>query len=358
MATADGSAVHEADDAPHLEVQGLTKVFGPDPMSVLPLLKDGADKDAILERTGHTVGLDDIDLHVRRGETFVVMGLSGSGKSTLVRCLNRLIDPTAGTLTLDGTDLLALNLKALREVRRHKMSMVFQRFALLPHRTVLENVAFGLRVQGASRSERERRAGAWIERVGLAGYEHALPRALSGGMQQRVGLARALCTDPDVLLMDEAFSALDPLIRREMQGELTKLQRELNKTIVFITHDLDEALRLGDRVAILKGGRLIQVGTPVEIVTAPADDYVRAFVEDVDRSRVLKVRHALVGTARALAAPDDAPRIAADAPLGDALAALAGTDGVLAVVDARGRVLGSLDARAALHALTERPPVA
>ena len=177
-------------------------------------------------------------------------------------------------------------------------------------------------------------------------------------MQQRVGLARALCTDPDVLLMDEAFSALDPLIRREMQGELTKLQRELNKTIVFITHDLDEALRLGDRVAILKGGRLVQVGTPVEIVTTPADEYVRAFVEDVDRSRVLKVRHALVGTARAPAAPAGAPRIAADAPLGQALAALADTDGVLAVEDERGRVLGSLDARAALHALTERPPAA
>jgi glycine betaine/proline transport system ATP-binding protein len=354
-ATAADPPTRDADDAPHLEVRGLTKVFGPDPASVLPLLRDGVDKDAILERTGHTVGLDDVDLHVRRGETFVVMGLSGSGKSTLVRCLNRLIDPTAGTLHLDGTDLLALPLKALREVRRHKMSMVFQRFALLPHRTVLENVAFGLRVQGVPRVERERRAGAWIERVGLSGYEHALPRALSGGMQQRVGLARALCTDPDVLLMDEAFSALDPLIRREMQGELMKLQRELNKTIVFITHDLDEALRLGDRVAILKGGRLVQVGTPVEIVTRPADGYVRAFVEDVDRSRVLKVRHALASHARAPEAPADAPRIAADAPLGDALAALSGTDGVLAVVDGQGRVLGGLDARTALTALTERP---
>ena len=355
MADADGSTVHEADDAPHLEVVGLTKVFGPDPRSVLPLLKDGVDKEAILERTGHTVGLDDVDLHVRRGETFVVMGLSGSGKSTLVRCLNRLIEPTAGTLHLDGTDLLALGLKALREVRRHKMSMVFQRFGLMPHRTVLENVAFGLRVQGVARAERERRAGAWIERVGLSGYEHALPRALSGGMQQRVGLARALCTDPDVLLMDEAFSALDPLIRREMQGELMKLQRELNKTIVFITHDLDEALRLGDRVAILKEGRLVQVGTPTEIVTKPADDYVRAFVEDVDRSRVLKVRHALAFATRTPSAPDGAPRIDADAPLGDALAALAGSDGVLAVVDARGRVLGTLDAPTALTALTERP---
>jgi glycine betaine/proline transport system ATP-binding protein len=351
--TADGAG--HTPDAPHLEVHGLTKVFGPDPASVLPLLSSGVDKEEILERTGHTVGLDDIDLHVRRGETFVVMGLSGSGKSTLVRCLNRLIDPTAGTLSLDGTDLLALDLKALREVRRHKMSMVFQRFALLPHRTVLENVAFGLRVQGVPRADRERRAGAWIERVGLSGYERALPRALSGGMQQRVGLARALCTDPDVLLMDEAFSALDPLIRREMQGELTKLQRELNKTIVFITHDLDEALRLGDRVAILKGGRLVQVGTPFEIVTKPEDDYVRAFVEDVDRSRVLLVRHALAGAPKRAPPPDGAPRIAGDAPLGDALAALAGPDAVLAVVDDRGRVLGALDARTALTALTERP---
>ncbi len=336
----------------HLEAHGLTKVFGPDPTSVLPLLEEGVEKDEILERTGHTVGLHDVDIAVEEGETFVVMGLSGSGKSTLVRCLNRLIDPTAGSLVLDGEDLLALNLRALREVRRHKLSMVFQRFALLPHRTVLDNVAFGLRVQGLTRRARHERANVWIERVGLSGYEHALPRTLSGGMQQRVGLARALCTDPEVLLMDEAFSALDPLIRREMQVELMRLQRELSKTIVFITHDLDEALRLGDRVAILKGGRLIQVGTPAEIVTRPADEYVRSFVEDVDRSRVLKVRHALPDGGSRVAASTALPRVRGDAPLHVAFAAIAEAGGPIAVVDAEDRPIGRLDAQAALAALT------
>jgi glycine betaine/proline transport system ATP-binding protein len=253
----------------HIEVEDLSKVFGPDPQSIVPLLREGVSKDDILARTGHTVGLRDISLRVQRGETFVVMGLSGSGKSTLVRCLNRLIDPTIGSVRLDGEDVLALGPRGLRDMRRHKMGMVFQRFGLLPHRTVLANVTFGLRVQGVGRTERREQASAWIERVGLAGYEHALPRELSGGMQQRVGLARALCTNPEVLLMDEAFSALDPLIRREMQGELVRLQQELSKTIVFITHDLDEALRLGDRVAVLKDGFLVQVGTPVEIVTRP-----------------------------------------------------------------------------------------
>jgi glycine betaine/proline transport system ATP-binding protein len=336
-------------------VEDLVKVFGPDPRSVLPLLADGVAKDVLLERTGHTVGLHGVDLTIEAGETFVVMGLSGSGKSTLVRCLNRLIEPTAGRVALDDVDVLGLGRRDLRELRRTRMGMVFQRFALLPHRTVLRNVAFGLHVQGVARAEREARAKAWIDRVGLSGYEAALPRELSGGMQQRVGLARALCTDPDVLLMDEAFSALDPLIRREMQDELVKLQRELGKTIVFITHDLDEALRLGDRVAILKDGAVVQVGTPVEIVGRPADAYVRAFVEDVDRGRVLRARDAL--PENAAAAPAGAPRVAAGAPLRDALAALASApDGVVAV-ESDGRPL-ALDARAALRALTERPPAA
>jgi glycine betaine/proline transport system ATP-binding protein len=351
---------------PHLEARALTKVFGPDPRAVLPLLADGVGKDQILERTGHTVGLQDVDVTVEPGETFVVMGLSGSGKSTLVRCLNRLIEPTAGTLTLDDTDLLALGPRALRELRRRRMGMVFQRFALLPHQSVLENVGFGLRIQGMRRRERERRAGAWVERVGLHGYERALPRELSGGMQQRVGLARALATDPEVLLMDEAFSALDPLIRREMQDELLRLQAELGKTIVFITHDLDEALRLGDRVAILKDGLLIQVGTPAEIVMQPADAYVRAFVKDVDRSRVLKVRHvmrplpvpsALAGSApvrEGLTVPNREPgsaRLEANMALQDALGLLAGVAGALPVVDATGRTVGCVDARTALAAL-------
>jgi glycine betaine/proline transport system ATP-binding protein len=344
----------------HIEVEDLSKVFGPSPTSVLPLLHEGASKDDILARTGHTVGLRDITLHIERGETFVVMGLSGSGKSTLVRCLNRLIEPTAGSVRLDDEDVLALGPRGLRDMRRHKMGMVFQRFGLLPHRTVLANVTFGLRVQGVSPEERRERAGAWIERVGLAGYEQAMPHELSGGMQQRVGLARALCTDPEVLLMDEAFSALDPLIRREMQGELVRLQEELNKTIVFITHDLDEALRLGDRVAVLKDGLLVQVGTPVEIVTRPADDYVRAFVEDVDRSRVLRARDALEFAApHATQRIEDARgRIDANATLGEALAVIADGGGPLAVVAGNDRVLGVLDGTTALRAVTERPDLA
>jgi glycine betaine/proline transport system ATP-binding protein len=352
----------------HIEVEDLSKVFGPDPQSIVPLLREGVSKDDILARTGHTVGLRDISLRVQRGETFVVMGLSGSGKSTLVRCLNRLIDPTIGSVRLDGEDVLALGPRGLRGMRRHKMGMVFQRFGLLPHRTVLANVTFGLRVQGVGRTERREQASAWIERVGLAGYEHALPRELSGGMQQRVGLARALCTNPEVLLMDEAFSALDPLIRREMQGELVRLQQELSKTIVFITHDLDEALRLGDRVAVLKDGFLVQVGTPVEIVTRPADDYVRAFVEDVDRSRVLRARDAMkfatpsatehVEDARGRIDANALGRVAAEATLGEALAMIADLGGPVAVVGKNDRVLGVLDGTTALRALTERPEVA
>ena len=349
------------DDAQiHIEVENLTKVFGPSPQSVLPLLQEGVSKDDILARTGHTVGLRDISLRVERGETFVVMGLSGSGKSTLVRCLNRLIEPTGGAVRLDGDDVLALGSRDLRDLRRHTMSMVFQRFGLLPHRTVLANVTFGLRVQGVGLEERHEQARAWIERVGLAGYEHALPRELSGGMQQRVGLARALCTDPEVLLMDEAFSALDPLIRREMQDALVRLQEELSKTIVFITHDLDEALRLGDRVAILKDGFVVQVGTPVEIVTRPADDYVRAFVEDVDRSRVLRARDALAFAApHASERTDEARgRIDANATLGEALAVIADGEGPVAVVGRNDQVMGVLDGTTALRAVTERPEVA
>jgi glycine betaine/proline transport system ATP-binding protein len=276
-----------------IEVRNLYKVFGKRPLDAVGQLRRGRTKQELLKRSGHTVGLNDVSLDVRPGETFVVMGLSGSGKSTLVRCLNRLIDPTAGQIRIDGQEIVSLPRRDLQRLRREKMGMVFQRFALLPHRSVLENVAYGLKLQGQGRAERHSRAREWIETVGLKGYEKARPRTLSGGMQQRVGLARALATDPEILLMDEAFSALDPLIRREMQDELMRLQRELHKTIVFITHDLDEALRLGDRVAILKAGRVVQVGTPEEILTAPEDDYVAAFVRNVDRGRVLSASLAM-----------------------------------------------------------------
>ena len=230
------------------------------------------------------IGLRDINLTVKKGEVFVVMGLSGSGKSTLIRHLNRLIKPTTGLIHVGETDVLALDQEALEAFRRHKLSMVFQRFALLPHRTVLENVAFGLTIREIVKDEREIQARVWIKRVGLSGYEDQFPAQLSGGQQQRVGLARALCTNPEILLMDEAFSALDPLIRSEMQQQLIGLQEDLQKTVLFITHDLDEALRIGDRIAILKDGEISQVGTPDEILENPADDYVAAFVRDVRRA--------------------------------------------------------------------------
>lgn len=274
---------------PLIRVKNLYKVFGPNAKAVLKQVKAGKSKDDILAETGHTVGLCDINLDINPGEIFVVMGLSGSGKSTLIRHFNRLIDPTEGVIEIAGTDVMSLNEKGLQDFRRHKMSMVFQRFGLMPHRTVLQNIGYGLQIQGLSKNDWESRAHEWLETVGLAGYAKQYPSQLSGGQQQRVGLARALCTDADILLMDEAFSALDPLIRSEMQDQLIELQEKLHKTIVFITHDLDEALRLGDKIAILRDGVLVQQGEPVDILLNPADDYVEAFVKDVNRARALTV---------------------------------------------------------------------
>lgn len=274
---------------PLIRVKNLYKVFGPNAKQVLKQVKAGQSKDEILAETDHTVGLSNINLDIYPGEIFVIMGLSGSGKSTLIRHFNRLIDPTEGVIEIAGTDVMTLNPKGLQQFRRHKMSMVFQRFGLMPHRTVLQNIGYGLQVQGIDTKEREERARNWLETVGLDGYEKQYPAQLSGGQQQRVGLARALCTDAEILLMDEAFSALDPLIRSEMQDQLIELQEKLHKTIVFITHDLDEALRLGDRIAILRDGVLVQQGEPVDILLNPADDYVEAFVKDVNRARALTV---------------------------------------------------------------------
>ena len=274
---------------PLIRVENLYKVFGNNPQSIMPLVREGRSKDEILAETGHTVGLRDISLEIEKGSIFVVMGLSGSGKSTLIRHFNRLIEPTEGAIYVDGTDVMSLSQTELEEFRRHEMSMVFQRFGLLPHRTVLENVAYGLTVQKVPRAARMEKAREWVRTVGLVGYEDHYPAQLSGGEQQRVGLARALCTDPKILLMDEAFSALDPLIRSGMQDQLIELQNRLHKTIVFITHDLDEAIRLGDKIAILKDGVLSQVGRPKEILLDPAEDYVEAFVRDVNRARVLSV---------------------------------------------------------------------
>ncbi len=272
-----------------IEARHLSKVFGPSPKKALALVRGGMSKDELLAKTKNVLALDDVSIAVERGETFVVMGLSGSGKSTLIRHLNRLIDPTEGEIVIDGVDVLGLSIRELERFRRGKTAMVFQRFGLLPHRTVIDNVAYGLEVQGVRKAKRRATAAEWVRTVGLAGYEDRYPSELSGGMQQRVGLARALSTDAEILLMDEAFSALDPLIRSQMQDQLMELQARLRKTIVFITHDLDEALRLGDRIAILKDGRLVQVGTPAEILLNPADAYVRAFVKDVNRARVLTV---------------------------------------------------------------------
>ena len=275
--------------SPKLEVKNLYKVFGKDPEGAVKLLQDGAGKEEVRQKTGSVVGVSDVSFDVAPGEIFVVMGLSGSGKSTLIRCINRLISPTRGQILIDGEDLTAMNSDQLRETRLGRMSMVFQHFALFPHMTVAENVAFGLKIRGANNDERREKALESLKLVGLEEWADSPPSNLSGGMQQRVGLARGLAVDPEILLMDEPFSALDPLIRRDMQLELLELQRSIGNSIVFITHDLHEALVLGHHVAIMKDGRFVQVGTPEEIVIAPEDEYVAEFTRDVDRGRVLKV---------------------------------------------------------------------
>lgn len=271
-------------------VRNLWKIFGKNADKVIGTELESADRDRIKDETGCTVAVRDVSFDVRPGEIFVVMGLSGSGKSTLIRCLTRLIEPTSGSVRLDGEDIEQASAQRLRELRRHKMAMVFQHFGLLPNRRIIDNVAYGLEVRGMERGERYARAREMIDMVGLSGYENARPGELSGGMQQRVGLARALAVDPQVLLFDEPFSALDPLIRRDMQNEVVRLQRELNKTSVFITHDLQEALKLGDRIAIMRDGELVQVGTPEEVVGRPANAYVADFTSDVARTTVLTAR--------------------------------------------------------------------
>lgn len=273
-----------------IKIDALYKIFGNKPNNVLEYVKDGITKDELLEKHNHVLGLNNISLDIHNESIQVIMGLSGSGKSTLIRHINRLIEPTSGSILVDGNEVTNLNEEALREFRREKTAMVFQRFALLPHKTVLQNVSFGLDIQKKAPEVSVNIANKWIERVGLNGYEDRYPQHLSGGMQQRVGLARALANDADILLMDEAFSALDPLIRKNMQDILLELQSELKKTVVFITHDLDEALKLGDRIAILKDGNMDQEGRPIDILLSPKTDYVRDFVEDVNRIRVLKAQ--------------------------------------------------------------------
>jgi len=274
-------------DKVKIEVRDLYKIFGPHPKKAMELLKQGLDKETIFEKTETTVGVQQASFDIRTGEIFVIMGLSGSGKSTMVRMLNRLIEPTSGQVLIDEEDIITMNDDQLVKLRRAKLSMVFQSFALMPHMTVLQNAAFGLEMDGVDKETREKRALQALEQVGLDAWAASMPAELSGGMQQRVGLARGLAVDPDILLMDEAFSALDPLIRTEMQDELLKLQAKSKRTIVFISHDLDEAMRIGDRIAIMEGGRVVQVGTPEEILQNPADEYVRAFFRGVDPTNIL-----------------------------------------------------------------------
>lgn len=338
-----------------IALRGVSKIFGPDPQRALPMLDQGSSKSEVQEETGLAVGDYDINLDIPAGKTFVLMGLSGSGKSTLLRLLNRLVDPTTGEILVDGTDITRLGRRELRRFRRSKFSgMVFQHFAILPHRTVLGNVEFGLELHGLGKQERRRRAGEIIEVVGLQGWEGSRPHQLSGGMRQRVGLARALALDGDILLMDEPFSALDPLIRRELQDELVELQERVRKTIVFVTHDLDEALKLGDLIAVMKDGRVHQVGTAQQIVTEPASDYVEAFVEDVNRIEVLTARSLI----RPLEANDPAAVLSVDAAakLKQVLELVSeGPRGVPVHVTEDGELIGIIDRRTIFAVLSGHP---
>jgi glycine betaine/proline transport system ATP-binding protein len=330
-----------------VQIKNLYKIFGKTPKKVLAQVKAGMGKPELLEETGHVLGIQNVSLDIPEKQIQVVMGLSGSGKSTLIRHINRLIEPTDGQILIDGEDVLSMSDKQLREVRRKKTSMVFQKFGLLPHRKVAENVGYGLEVQGVSDSEITKRAQHWIDRVGLTGYENHYPGQLSGGMQQRVGLARALATDAEILLMDEAFSALDPLIRYDMQSILLELQDELHKTIIFITHDLDEALRLGDNIAILRDGALIQEGTAPQIVLTPADDYIADFTKDINRGKVIRLKAlANAGT------PYDGAMIDGSTVLADALLPLSqAPDQRLGVTDANGAYVGAVTLTEAIAAL-------
>jgi len=331
-----------------ISVRSVSKIFGGDTPQAVALLNQGAGKAEIQAKTGAIVGLRDVSLEIPAASTFVVMGLSGSGKSTLIRHINRLIEPTAGEILVDGENILALGDTALREIRRHKISMVFQKFGLLPHKTVRANVAYPLLIQGMSRAKAAEHANVQIALVGLSGFEEKYPHQLSGGMQQRVGLARALATDADILLMDEAFSALDPLIRNDMQAQLRELQQRLKKTIVFITHDLDEALLLGDSIAILKDGELRQCGTGSDILLNPADDYVRRFIRDVNRLRVVSVASACDRSAMPSTSLATLP---ANATLEAALPLFSSGADAVTLLDAEGKPAGVLTRQRFLQSL-------
>lgn len=323
---------------PKIKIENLYKIFGSNPKAMLKHVEQGISKQELLEKHGHVLGLKDININIPAHKISVIMGLSGSGKSTLIRHINRLIEPTAGKVIIDGEDILAMKKRELVNFRRHKASMVFQKFGLHVHRTVAENAAYGLIIQGTPLKEAKRLSQKWVERVGLAGFENHYPSQLSGGMQQRVGLARALATDAEILLMDEAFSALDPLIRTDMQNVLLDLQEELHKTIVFITHDLDEALRLSDSIAILRDGEVIQQGDPQDLIINPADDYITDFVQDINRGRVIRLK-----TLMTKGSSVEGPNIMQDTVLEEALTEIAASNSKSCnVVDKSGTIQGSI----------------
>ncbi|EPW66950.1 quaternary amine ABC transporter ATP-binding protein [Streptococcus agalactiae] len=332
-----------------LEVKNLTKIFGKKQKAALEMVKQGKSKTEILEKTGATVGVYDASFEIKEGEIFVIMGLSGSGKSTLVRMLNRLIDPSSGNIYLDGKDIAKMNVEDLRNIRRHDINMVFQNFGLFPHRTILENTEFGLEMRGVSKEERTMLAEKALDNAGLLPFKDQYPSQLSGGMQQRVGLARALANSPKILLMDEAFSALDPLIRREMQDELLDLQDTNKQTIIFISHDLNEALRIGDRIALMKDGEIMQIGTGEEILTNPTNDFVREFVEDVDRSKVLTAQNIMIKPLTTVL-EIDGPQVALTRMHREEVSMLMATN-------RRRQLLGSLTADAAIEARKKGLPL-
>ncbi|HGC9713795.1 TPA: glycine betaine/L-proline ABC transporter ATP-binding protein [Streptococcus agalactiae] len=332
-----------------LEVKNLTKIFGKKQKAALEMVKQGKSKTEILEKTGATVGVYDASFEIKEGEIFVIMGLSGSGKSTLVRMLNRLIDPSSGNIYLDGKDIAKMNVEDLRNIRRHDINMVFQNFGLFPHRTILENTEFGLEMRGVYKEERTTLAEKALDNAGLLPFKDQYPSQLSGGMQQRVGLARALANSPKILLMDEAFSALDPLIRREMQDELLDLQDTNKQTIIFISHDLNEALRIGDRIALMKDGEIMQIGTGEEILTNPANDFVREFVEDVDRSKVLTAQNIMIKPLTTVL-EIDGPQVALTRMHREEVSMLMATN-------RRRQLLGSLTADAAIEARKKGLPL-
>ena len=332
-----------------LEVHNLTKIFGRKRKAALNLVKQQVSKTEILKKTGATVGVYDANFKVKAGEIFVIMGLSGSGKSTLIRMLNRLINPTSGQIYIDGKDVAKMNEEELRQVRREKINMVFQNFGLFPHKTILENTEYGLEVRGVAKEKRRQLAEAALDSANLLAFKDQYPNQLSGGMQQRVGLARALANDPDILLMDEAFSALDPLIRRDMQDELLNLQEEKQRTIIFITHDLNEALRISDRIAIMNDGQILQIGTGEEILTNPQNDFIKEFVEDVDRSKVLTAQNIMTAPFTTNI-ENDGPNVALSRMRVEEVS-------MLLAVDKRRQLKGSLTAEAALKARKEKLPL-